>query len=966
MDFNFDTSTISSVLVLDPGTDVLSIAGTVGLVVPAGTTAQRPGSPVAATVRYNSDSNTLEFWNGTTWASQMVSNANLVALGALAGTGFVTQTGAGTFAERTITGTASNIVVTNGDGVAGAPTINLATAGTAGSGYVSVTTDAYGRVTAGATTQAWSTITGTPTTLVGYGITDAVKNAGAALSWQAGTFATRPAFGTAGRFYFSTDTLATYYDTGTAWILNEAGVTGDVAISAGSQTSTLATVNSNVGTFGSSTHVAQLTVNAKGLVTAVSAVAIANGLSYTGDVTGTGTVGTPVAMTLANTAVTSGSYGSATQVPTFTVDTKGRLTAAANVAIPNTIALTGDGTASVTTGGSGALTLATVNTNVGTFGSATLVPVVTVNAKGLVTAVSTASISGAISVTGGDLTMSGATGAAITNATLATVNTNVGSFGSASTVGSFTVNAKGLVTAASNVTITPAAIGAINVDQLAAVNGVATLGADGKLVTSQIPTALVGALVYQGVWNATTNTPTLTSGVGTKGHYYKVNVAGTTTIDGTNTWQVGDMIVFNGTAWDSIDGVTTEVTSVFGRVGAVTATLASSDFANQGTTTTFLKGNAAGNPSWSAINLATDVTGTLPAGQSPAYTGDVTKPAGSLVTTLATVNSNVGQFAVQTVNAKGLVTAATNLAATGDVTGTSSGAGIALTLASVGTAGTYVSVTTDAKGRVTAGSATQAWSTITGTPTTLAGYGITDAVKNNGTVPSFQSGTLAGRPAAGTVGAMYVTSDTNMVFRDNGTAWVQVAESTLLYTENASSPVTNTVTGVNAVAIGSGNTAAGASTLATGTGSSTAVYGAEARASGSFAAAGDAQTATFILRNVTTSASQTEVFADGTAARIVLPNNSSMVYSAQVVARRTDATGQNGAWEIKGLVKRDANAASTALVGNRSKTVLTRPAGWDVEVSADATNGALVFKVIGAAATNVRWVVTVTATQVAN
>jgi hypothetical protein len=213
---------------------------------------------------------------------------------------------------------------------------------------------------------------------------------------------------------------------------------------------------------------------------------------------------------------------------------------------------------------------------------------------------------------------------------------------------------------------------------------------------------------------------------------------------------------------------------------------------------------------------------------------------------------------------------------------------------------------------------------------------------------------------------MYVTSDTNMVFRDNGTAWVQVAESTLLYTENASSPVTNTVTGVNAVAIGSGNTAAGASTLATGTGSSTAVYGAEARASGSFAAAGDAQTATFILRNVTTSASQTEVFADGTAARIVLPNNSSMVYSAQVVARRTDATGQNGAWEIKGLVKRDANAASTALVGNRSKTVLTRPAGWDVEVSADATNGALVFKVIGAAATNVRWVVTVTATQVAN
>lgn len=41
--------------------------------------------------------------------------------------------------------------------------------------------------------------------------------------------------------------------------------------------------------------------------------------------------------------------------------------------------------------------------------------------------------------------------------TLATVNSNVGSFGSATQVAAFTVNGKGLITAASNVTITPAA-----------------------------------------------------------------------------------------------------------------------------------------------------------------------------------------------------------------------------------------------------------------------------------------------------------------------------------------------------------------------------------------------------------------------------------------------------------------------------------------------------------------------------
>jgi hypothetical protein len=101
------------------------------------------------------------------------------------------------------------------------------------------------------------------------------------------------------------------------------------------------------------------------------------------------------------------------------------------------------------TAGSSSLTLATVNSNTGSFGSSTAVPVITVNGKGLITAVSTASVSGSISVTGGDLTMSGNTGTAITNATLATVNSNTGSFGSSTAVPVITVNGKGLITAIS-------------------------------------------------------------------------------------------------------------------------------------------------------------------------------------------------------------------------------------------------------------------------------------------------------------------------------------------------------------------------------------------------------------------------------------------------------------------------------------------------------------------------------------
>lgn len=91
--------------------------------------------------------------------------------------------------------------------------------------------------------------------------------------------------------------------------------------------------------------------------------------------------------------------------------------------------------------------------------------------------------------------------------------------------------------------------------------------------------ALLGSTHYQGVWNATTNSPTLVSSTGTQGYYYVVNVAGSTNLNGITDWKIGDWVIFNGTAWQKVDN-TDAVTSVNGYIGAVS--LVTSDIAESG------------------------------------------------------------------------------------------------------------------------------------------------------------------------------------------------------------------------------------------------------------------------------------------------------------------------------------------------------------------------------------------------
>jgi hypothetical protein len=188
--------------------------------------------------------------------------------------------------------------------------------------------------------------------------------------------------------------------TGTATI--NANLTGDVT-SIGNA-STLATVNSNVGAFTN----ANITVNAKGLITAAASGSPGGVTSVTGTspvlssggttpdislASGYGDTLNPYASKTANfvLAAPNGSAGVPTfravvaaDIPTLNQSTTG---SAATLTTGRTIAVTGDlaytspsfdGSTNVTAAG----TLATVNSNVGSFTAANI----TVNAKGLITA----------------------------------------------------------------------------------------------------------------------------------------------------------------------------------------------------------------------------------------------------------------------------------------------------------------------------------------------------------------------------------------------------------------------------------------------------------------------------------------------------------------------------------------------------------------------------------------------------
>lgn len=88
--------------------------------------------------------------------------------------------------------------------------------------------------------------------------------------------------------------------------------------------------------------------------------------------------------------------------------------------------------------------------------------------------------------------------------------------------------------------------------------GFCGLDSNAKIYIDQIPDAILGAVIYQGTWDASSASPP--TATPEKGHYWVVSTPGITNLDGITDWQTQDWAIYNGTVWEKVDNTQRAIT----------------------------------------------------------------------------------------------------------------------------------------------------------------------------------------------------------------------------------------------------------------------------------------------------------------------------------------------------------------------------------------------------------------------
>jgi hypothetical protein len=133
--------------------------------------------------------------------------------------------------------------------------------------------------------------------------------------------------------------------------------------------------------------------------------------------------------------------------------------------------------------------------------------------------------------------------------------------------------------------------------------------------------------------------------------------------------------------------------------------------------------------------------------------------------------------------------------------------------------------------------------------------------------------------------------------------------------------------------------------------------------SSTFATSGDAIVRQYMLIGTTTNATPTRLLHSSGAGLIPVGSNTTMQYTIDISARRTDVTGEGAGWTLKGVL--DSFSGTVADVGNLYEIVIARDdANYVVDAFANNTTKSLDVFVTGVNAKTIRWVAYVQTVEV--